>query len=126
MSETPLLGLPILEAAQAQKHVTHNEALLLLDAAIHLSVVSRVIATPPVGPLDGVRYLVPTGATGAWAVQAGKLAIGQAGVWVFATPRKGWRVWIEDEEKFLLFDGTLWRDLAVSGGDKGDIRIGVG
>jgi len=26
MSETPLLKLPLLEAAQAQKHVTHNEA----------------------------------------------------------------------------------------------------
>ena len=28
MSDTPLLGLPLLEASQAQKHVTHNEALL--------------------------------------------------------------------------------------------------
>ena len=28
MSDTPLLGLPLLAAAQAQKHITHNEALL--------------------------------------------------------------------------------------------------
>ena len=29
---TPRSGLPLLAAAQAQKHVTHNEALLQLDA----------------------------------------------------------------------------------------------
>ena len=33
MSDTPLIGLPLIEASQAQKHVTHNEALLLLDAS---------------------------------------------------------------------------------------------
>jgi hypothetical protein len=30
MSETPSLSLPLLAAEQAQKHVTHNEALGLL------------------------------------------------------------------------------------------------
>ncbi len=126
MSETPLLGLPILEAAQAQKHVTHNEALLLLDAAIQLSVISRAVATPPLMSADGDRYLVGTSSTGLWTGQAGKLAIRQGGAWLFATPRKGWRVWIEDEESFLVYDGLAWRDLSVSGGDKGDVQIGAG
>ena len=31
MTDTPRLGLPVIEAAQAQKHVTHNEALTLLE-----------------------------------------------------------------------------------------------
>ena len=30
MTDTPRLALPAIEAAQAQKHVTHNEALVLL------------------------------------------------------------------------------------------------
>ncbi len=111
MPETPLLGLPILEAAQAQKHVTHNEALLLLDAQIHLSAISRTLGTPPASPAEGDRYLVAAGATGAWTGQGGRLAFRQSGAWIFATPREGWRLWIADEEKFLLFDGVLWRDL---------------
>ena len=115
MSETPLLGLPIMEASQAQKHVTHNEALLLLDAAIHLSVVSRILALPPPAPTEGVRYLVAASPSGVWSGQAGKLAVYQASGWLFSSPRKGWRVWVEDEEKFLVFDGTLWRDLQSGG-----------
>lgn len=34
MTETPRLGLPLMAAAQAQKHVTHNEALMLVDALV--------------------------------------------------------------------------------------------
>lgn len=112
MSETPLLALPLIEAAQAQKHITHNEALLLLDAAIHLAVTTRSLATPPAAPADGDRYLVAASATGAWAGQSGKLAFREAGAWRFAAPRNGWRLWAIDEQKFLLFDGAAWRDLA--------------
>ncbi len=35
---TPCLGLPLLAAAQSQKHVTHNEALTTLDALAQLAV----------------------------------------------------------------------------------------
>ena len=28
---SPILSLPLMQASQAQKHVTHNEALRLLD-----------------------------------------------------------------------------------------------
>lgn len=109
MSDTPLLGLPLLSAAQAQKHVTHNEALLLLDAIIHLSVVSRAVAGPPAAE-DGARYLVAASPTGAWAGQPGKVALLQGGGWVFITPRRGWRLWVEDEARLILFDGTQWRE----------------
>ena len=64
MSDTPLLALPLLEASQAQKHVTHNEALLLLDAMVHLAAISRALAAPPASPGDGDRYLVAASATG--------------------------------------------------------------
>ena len=111
MSETPLLGLPLLESSQSQKHVTHNEALMLLDAAIQLSVKSRAATAPPVSPLDGDRYLVAVSPTGAWAGEPGKLAVYDAGFWRFAMPRTGWRLWVEDEAKLLVFDGSLWRDI---------------
>ena len=54
MSDTSThLGLPYLLAAQAQKHVTHNEALRLLDAMVQLSVLDRTRTTPPASPVDG-------------------------------------------------------------------------
>ncbi len=112
MSETPLLALPLIEAAQAQKHITHNEALLILDAAIHLAVITRSLAAPPATPADGDRYLVAAGAAGAWAGHAGQLAFREAGAWRFAAPRNGWRLWAIDEQKFLLFDGAAWRNVA--------------
>lgn len=111
MSDTPLLGLPLLEASQAQKHVTHNEALLLLDAMVHLAVISRALAAPPISPADGDRYLVAVSATGDWLGHSGHIAFREAGAWRFAIPKAGWRLWVAAESLFLLFDGTLWIDL---------------
>ena len=42
---TTHLLLPYILASQAQKHVTHNEALRLLDAMVQLSVLDRTRAT---------------------------------------------------------------------------------
>ena len=111
MSDTPLIGLPLLEASQAQKHVTHNEALLRLDAVLHLAVISRALAAPPVSPADGDRYLVAASATGDWLGHSGHIAFREAGAWRFAIPKAGWRLWVVAESLFLLFDGTLWINL---------------
>lgn len=110
MSEsTPLLGLPFILAAQAQKHVTHNEALLGLDALVQLSVLSRVVADPPASPQEGDRYLVAASATGDWAAMEDTIAAFQDGIWRHYSPMPGWRVWIDDESRFLVYDGTQWR-----------------
>jgi len=72
---SPNLSLPYLAPAQAQKHVTHNEALGLLDAVVQLAVQSRSQTEPPADPAPGARYIVPPGATGAWSGQEGMLAL---------------------------------------------------
>ena len=64
---TTHLMVPYLAAAQAQKHVTHNEALRILDGLVQLSVLDRDLAAPPASPADGDRYIVGSGATGDWA-----------------------------------------------------------
>jgi hypothetical protein len=61
---TTHLLLPYILAAQAQKHVTHNEALRLLDGLVQLSVLDRDLTAPPGSPADGDRYIVGSGATG--------------------------------------------------------------
>ena len=61
---TTHLLLPYILAAQAQKHVTHNEALRILDGLVQLSVLDRDLTSPPGSPADGDRYIVASGATG--------------------------------------------------------------
>lgn len=47
------LALPYILPAQAQKHVTHNEALRILDALTQLCVESALTMVPPATRLDG-------------------------------------------------------------------------
>lgn len=124
MSDTPLLGLPLIAASQAQKHVTHNEALLLLDALTHLSVLSRGVASPP-SAADGARYLLGAAPSGAWAGQPGRIALMQGGGWVFIAPRPGWRMWVEDEARLIVFDGAQWREPLAISELSNLIRLGV-
>ena len=100
--------MPFLEAAQAQKHVTHNAALQVLDAVVMLSVIDRDLTVPPGSPVEGDRYLIASSATGSWSGQDGKIAAWQDGAWSFNTPREGWIVWIADEDIILVFNGAGW------------------
>lgn len=64
---TTRLALPLLAAAQAQKHVTHNEALVILDAVVQASALDKDLTSPPASPADGDAYIVAASATGAWS-----------------------------------------------------------
>ena len=114
MSETPHLGLPLLAAAQAQKHVTHNEALLALDALVQLCVLDATRTDPPPDPDEGDRHIVAAGATGAWAGHDGAVAAFLSGGWVFVAPRRGFVALDAAENLLLVHDGTGWRDLSTA------------
>ncbi len=105
------LGLPYIAAGQAQKHITHNDALDLADALINLTVLSRVISAPPATPINGARYLLPSTPTGAFAGQGGNIAIFQNGGWRYVVPKTGWRAYIIDEQIITAFNGTTWNAL---------------
>lgn len=108
MVTTPNLSLPYILAAQAQKHVTHNEAVRALDALVQLSVLDRDLAAPPGAPQDGACYIVAAAATGAWAGQTGRIAAFQDGAWQFMIPREGWLAWVADENRVIVWDGAAW------------------
>ena len=110
--DTPLLSLPLLQPAQAQKHVTHNEALRLLDLLTQLAVADRSRTTPPPLPAEGDRHLVASPASGAWQGQEGRIAAFWDGDWIFLAPRPGWRLWVMAEQTALAFDGSGWVALA--------------
>ncbi len=105
---TTHLLLPYILAAQAQKHVTHNEALRLLDGLVQLSVLDRDLTAPPGSPTDGDRYIVGSGATAAWAGWDLNVALWTDGAWLRLPPRTGWRAWVEDEGLLLVYDGSVW------------------
>lgn len=111
---TPNLRLPYIMSAQAQKHVTHNEAIRALDALVQLSVESRTRTSPPSSPADGARYLIPAGASGSWSGKAGSIAAWQDGSWNFLSPLEGWLLWIRDEDLLSAFDGTAWNNAGTS------------
>jgi hypothetical protein len=114
MSDTSThLGLPYLLAAQAQKHVTHNEALRLLDAMVQLSALDRTRTTPPASPADGDRHLVASGATGLWAGWDLNVAFWVDGVWMRLVPRPGWLVWVAAEQVFVVWNGSAWDPVGV-------------
>jgi hypothetical protein len=110
MTDTPNLALPFIEGSQAQKHVTHNEALRILDAAVQISVLDLTRTSPPSSPAEGERHVVATGATGAWAGQVNAIASWQDGAWAFVVPRIGWCIWSVADNVVFVFDGTHWRD----------------
>ena len=114
MAETGNLTLPLLAPAQAQKHVTVNEALVRLDGLVPLVLISRSLATPPTVVVEGATYGVPVGAVNDWAGQEGRVAIGCNGGWVFADPAAGWRAQILDEGLPAIHSGADWVAGALS------------
>lgn len=112
MTNSPRLALPYLEAAQAQKHVTLNEGLRLLDALVQAAVQSATTTAPPGSPSNGHAYIVPTGATGAWSGWAGSIAVWADTAWLRLVPAEGWTAWVRDVDRLALYDGAAWVDAA--------------
>ena len=107
MMATPLLGLPLLAAAQAQKHVTHNDALIALDYLVQIAVIG-VAAQPPASPLAGDAYLVDVPASGAFAGNSGTLAQFDGATWRFHPPKVGWVLYNQADGYLNVFTGGGW------------------
>jgi hypothetical protein len=103
-------ALPLLQTAQAQKEVTHNEALTSIDALLHLAVETATLAVPPIAPVGGTGWIVGASSTGAWTGKAGQLAFWTDGGWRFTVPRQGCVAWLRDVQHFAVFTAAGWRD----------------
>ncbi|MDR7039429.1 hypothetical protein J2X36_004205 [Methylobacterium sp. BE186] len=115
MTTTRHLALPLLAAAQAQKHVTHNEALTLLDALVQLACLDKDRTAPPPNPAEGDRYLLAApNPTGAWAGLSGQIARFEDGVWIGLQPRPGWLAYLADEGELYLYGAAGWAPLRTT------------
>lgn len=109
MSQTSThLNLPYIQPAQAQKHVTHNEAIELLDMIVQLTVQDFDAITPPGSPADGETWALGLTPSDAWAGHAGQIASFRGGGWLFVTPQVGWQAYSIIAEDIRVYSGAVW------------------
>ena len=113
--ETLRLAFPLLAAGQAQKHVTHNEALLALDAHVHLHLEAFNETNPPASPVDGQIFGLGPNPIGIWASKGGMIARFEDGVWHYGQPRRGWCATVGAMAIPHLHDGVVWKQLVETG-----------
>jgi hypothetical protein len=126
MTDTSNLGLPCIEGNQAQKHVTHNDALRILDTLVQLAVLDRDLTAPPGSPTEGQRWIVKTGATGAWVGHVNAIAAWQDGAWQFSAPKTGWVAFVVDEAALVVWNGSAWSDYFSTVAIQNLSMLGVG
>lgn len=109
MSEdTGRLALPLLAVAQAQKEMTHNEALARIDILAQPVVEAVAPATVPAAPMPGQCWIVGPTPTGAWAGQANALAGWTQGGWRFVAPFEGMSAWSVANQGMVRREGINW------------------
>lgn len=113
--------LPYIMPGQAQKHVTHNEAIRALDVLLHVSAVSREVENVPAEPQEGESYLLGETPQGVFAGHANKLAHFVDGAWMFYTPVNGLIANIEDEAICVIWRADSWQELATGKGGTIDV-----
>ncbi|MEM7068540.1 MAG: DUF2793 domain-containing protein [Pseudomonadota bacterium] len=125
MSETThRLKLPYIMPSQAQKHVTHNEALRMLDAVVHLVVDAFGTNDPPASPQAGEQYMVGESPTGDWFDHGNEIAVFIDGAWIFFEPRDGWMAWSKPEGQLVVYTGDAWEPVA-NGATQDFTKLGI-
>ncbi|MDG1738395.1 MAG: DUF2793 domain-containing protein [Paracoccaceae bacterium] len=109
MSEnSPRLDLPYIQAAQAQKHITHNEAIERLDALTQLVVSEFDASGPPGVPINGETFALGASPTGAWASHPNEIAFWTGSGWLFIAPQTGWQACRASDQDLRIWDGANW------------------
>ena len=115
MSDTSArLALPYLAPSQAQKHVTHNEALALLDILVQLTVEETAATTPPGVPQEGQVWALGAAPIADWAGQPNTLATWVGGTWRFVAPAVGWTALDKSTSTLRIWTGTTWEAPALA------------
>lgn len=107
MTTTPNLVMSYIASSQAQKELTHNDALNDLDYLVQPSVIDHTLSTPPGSPNLGDAYVVAASPTGAWTGATNNIAAYYSG-WKFKVPETGWTVWARNDSRVLYYNGSAW------------------
>jgi hypothetical protein len=69
------------------------------------AVLSRTTDIP--AGVYGERYIIPSGASGAWSGLDDTIA-DYATTWVYTTPSAGMAAWVDDEGYYYVWNGSIW------------------
>lgn len=105
---SPNLSLPFLLPNQAQKHITLNDALSLLDALAQLVVINDGLTVPPSAPAEGDCHVVGAQAIGFWADKDAQIASWRNSGWAFLTPQIGWRAYCVSQQDIIVYTQSGW------------------
>lgn len=108
METTERLGLPLLAPGQAQKELTHNEALQLIEILLAGAIEEPARNAPPSGPVPGSCYLVGSIPTGIWTQYAGHLAAFTSAGWRFVPPAQGMVALVKSSGLTVSYVGSAW------------------
>ncbi len=114
MTSSIHLKLPFIVPSQAQKHITHNEAIAALDTLTQLAILDRDLSAPPSTSAEGGRYIVGASASGEWSGKSNQIAAFDGAIWQFHKPEPGWTAYVIDEAELVLWNGSAWVPVIVS------------
>lgn len=89
-----------------------------------LTVRDTTVSDPTaLSPTKGQKWIIATGASGAWATHDEEIAMWDGTAWLFSSPNEGWRFYSQLEDVFYRFDNlanwTIDRFIPTFGaGDK--------
>lgn len=103
-------ALPNLYVGQAQKEITHNEALARIDALLH-PLIEAEIAIPPasLGSADDGRcWLVASTPSGPWIGKEKQIARWSGGSWRYLLPCEGMMIWDKSTDRRRFYINDIW------------------
>jgi hypothetical protein len=122
---TPNLMLPEVPVAIQTASDELNAGFLSIDAVLQLAVISRAVTAPPAGVIQGQRYIIPAGATGAWASRVNHIAFRGPAGWLYFIPRPGWLAWSIADAAFYVYTAGAWSVFSAGGGSAGNFAKGA-
>lgn len=111
---SPSLSMPLIAPAQAQKHVTHNEAVMQLDAVVQLRLEAIDIDMPPATAEPGQCFALGAAPQGEWAGRAGLIAVRELSAWRFVAPQEGWQAWSAQDGILVVRVADTWQSAVAA------------
>mgnify|MGYP001287935908 CR=1 FL=1 len=113
MDTTDRFEIPLIAPSQAQKHVTHNEAVVLADGLLHLVLDTIGLNSPPPGATAPSAHAVGPAPVGVWSGHAGGIALLTSGGWLFLTPKPGMVAYRSDLALLVVYSlAGVWENIS--------------
>lgn len=114
--DTAATSMVLVPGTNAETQNNLEAALRQLDGLVQANVIQVGLNTPPVSPVDGVRYVVGTSPTGVWAGHANEIArySSVASAWEFYIPQNGWLVFDQNTSSVYRYSGSTWSVWSVA------------